>query len=102
MTDYSWIVPGAKAIIFKGVNYPQLVGRIVTISSPPEIVTDIRNKTRLGVEIEEGRELARLVGSDALRIAPSAENLKPFKDQEPPNWAEMAGVSNLIDEEVLA
>jgi len=85
-TDYSWIKKGVKAELFGLTVYSEFNGEIVTVLSGPE---KIENSERewIGVEIEEGKDIAKKVSIDAERVCPKPENLKPFN---PPNWEGIA------------
>jgi len=89
MSDYSWIKIGVRAELVNGVNYPELNGTIVTISSEPIMIQAAdMNFPAMCVDIEEGIDLSNKVGMPHPEgmLVPITK-LKPFN---PPNWEGIA------------
>jgi hypothetical protein len=89
----SWIRPGVKAIIIRAVNYPELIGEIVTIMDLPQDCHHIEDGDWRGVRIEEGIELAQKLKAKAKRITPAVQSLKPY--HEPGSWDELESILGL-------
>jgi len=87
MSDYSWIKPGAKAIITSSGKALKMEGEIVTISSHHEDFSGKDGDTWIGVWIEEGVYLAEKYSTVGNVVTPGLGCLKPFN---PPNWNAIA------------
>lgn len=87
--DYSWIKPGAKAEIIKCKHHPELIGRIVTVSSGHKMFESKADGSRwLGVDIEEGEDFDLMHDGYISVVSPRLEYLKPVKDT--PDWMAIA------------
>lgn len=83
MSDYSWIQPGVKAIICGASRYPELIGEVITIIDPNYAFTDyLSGKESVAVKVEEGRELAKLVGIDFNYVTVDRDHIKPFEEDD--------------------
>jgi hypothetical protein len=85
--------PGVKAVVIKVFNFPELLGEIVTISSTPKNCHHTEDGDWVGVEIEEGIELAQKFKTMSKRITPSIDSLKPY--HEPGSWDELESILGL-------
>lgn len=91
MVNHDWIKPGVKAEIVNIKRDTKLNGRIVTIKCVPELTfynsPSGKEHTGDGVKLEEGEELAAMLGFRG-DVRPSPNNLIPY--YKPPNWEKMA------------